>query len=52
VRTALIARVVPAEQLLMRSFGAAQPVCREATEPCRAENRRVQLFLLDLRICK
>ena len=52
VRTALTARGVPAEQLTVRSVGAAQPLCREATEPCRARNRRVALILLDLRICK
>ena len=52
VRGALIARGVPAEQLKLRSLGAAQPLCREATEACRARNRRVELILLDLRICK
>jgi outer membrane protein OmpA-like peptidoglycan-associated protein len=52
VRAALIERGVPPEQLTVRSFGTAQPACREATEPCRAKNRRLELFLLDLRICK
>ncbi len=52
VRAALIARGVPPEQLTVRSLGATRPLCREATEPCRAHNRRVQLILLDLRVCK
>jgi len=52
LRSALIARGVPPEQLRVRSVGAAQPLCREATEACRAKNRRVELFVLDLRICK
>ena len=52
VRAALIARGVAPEQLTVRSRAAAEPLCREATEPCRAHNRRVALILLDLRICK
>jgi outer membrane protein OmpA-like peptidoglycan-associated protein len=52
VRAALVERGVPAEQLQVRSLGAAEPLCREATEACRGRNRHVQLILLDLRICK
>jgi outer membrane protein OmpA-like peptidoglycan-associated protein len=52
VRAALIARGVPREQVKVRSFGATQPLCREATESCRGGNRRAQPILLDLRICK
>jgi outer membrane protein OmpA-like peptidoglycan-associated protein len=52
LRSALIERGVPPEQLQVRSVGTVQPVCREATEPCRTRNRRVELFVLDLRICK
>jgi len=52
VQSALVARGVPPEQLRVRSGGAAQPVCREATEACRGKNRLVELFVLDLRICK
>jgi OmpA-OmpF porin, OOP family len=52
VRAALIARGVSPEQVKVRSLGTAQPLCREATETCRARNRRAELILLDLRICK
>jgi flagellar motor protein MotB len=52
LRSALVARGAPPEQLQVRSLGAAQPLCRAATEACRAKNRRVELFVLDLRICK
>ena len=52
VRAALIARGVPPERMQVRSLGAAEPPCREATDPCRAHNRRVQLVVLDSRVCK
>jgi outer membrane protein OmpA-like peptidoglycan-associated protein len=52
VRAALIGRGVSPEQLKVRSLGATQPHCREATEVCSARNRRVERIVLDLRICK
>jgi len=45
-RTVLVARGVPARQLTVRSYGSTRPICGEATEACRAHNRRVE-FAID-----
>lgn len=47
VRAFLIAQGVPAAQLLARGFGPDQPVASNRTEAGRAQNRRVELRLVE-----
>lgn len=42
VRSALIARGIPAERLIARGYGARRPVADNTTEAGRARNRRIE----------
>jgi OmpA-OmpF porin, OOP family len=47
VRTSLIERGVDEDRLLAEGFGLTRPVADNATEEGRADNRRVEMHILD-----
>jgi outer membrane protein OmpA-like peptidoglycan-associated protein len=47
VRDALVALGVPAARLMARGYGATKPVAPDTTRAGRAQNRRVEVRLLD-----
>jgi outer membrane protein OmpA-like peptidoglycan-associated protein len=44
VRAALMTRGIPSERITTGAFGARAPLCVEATDNCRALNRRVEVL--------
>lgn len=46
VKDALIAEGVPAERIMIVSFGESNPVCTDSTRECWAKNRRAEFKLL------
>jgi outer membrane protein OmpA-like peptidoglycan-associated protein len=50
VRSAMLARGVPAERLLVKGYGLSMPVAPNDSDVGRAINRRVEVIVLDERI--
>jgi len=46
VKDVLIAQGIPADKIVIVSFGESNPQCHEASDACYARNRRVDLHLI------
>jgi peptidoglycan-associated lipoprotein len=46
VKDVLVAQGIPADKIILVSFGESNPQCHEASDDCYARNRRVDLHLI------
>jgi peptidoglycan-associated lipoprotein len=46
VKDVLVAQGIPADKIIIVSFGESNPQCHEASDDCYARNRRVDLHLI------
>jgi len=46
VKDVLVAQGIPADKIVIVSFGESNPQCHEASDACYAKNRRVDLHLI------